>query len=212
MHNITDLQKIFDGCFASSHNTRLVKGFDEPIYLPAGKSYVPTNVAEQGESTPGESHQRQAQAQPKQIPAQEYAQVVFAHGFYQSALHEIAHWCIAGEQRRQQVDYGYWYSPDGRTASQQAQFEQAEIKPQAIEWAFSRACRRKFKASCDNLAGDEFGQQPDHVVFQHQIEKQLREYDVNGFPPRAKIFIDALAAYYQKSNVTQIGKGIESAA
>src|SRR5690554_6527296 len=64
-------------------------------------------------------------------------QVVFAHGFFASALHEISHWCIAGEQRRQLFDYGYWYEPDGRNAEQQAAFEHVERKPQALEWLFA---------------------------------------------------------------------------
>ncbi|BBI51881.1 hypothetical protein HORIV_43020 [Vreelandella olivaria] len=62
-----------------------------------------------------------------------YHQVIFARGYYASALHEISHWCIAGEKRRQLEDYGYWYCPDGRNAEQQRAFEQAEIAPQALE-------------------------------------------------------------------------------
>ncbi|PTB87505.1 transporting ATPase, partial [Pseudidiomarina aestuarii] len=38
---------------------------------------------------------------------EQLAEVVFAHGFFASALHEIAHWCIAGSRRRTQFDYGY---------------------------------------------------------------------------------------------------------
>ena len=63
--------------------------------------------------------------------------IIFAHGFFASALHEIAHWCIAGKERRLLEDFGYWYQPDGRTSKQQAEFEKVEIKPQALEWIFS---------------------------------------------------------------------------
>ncbi|MBL7479383.1 elongation factor P hydroxylase [Legionella bononiensis] len=35
MHCYQDLIDIFDECFANTYNTRLVKGDDEPIYLPA---------------------------------------------------------------------------------------------------------------------------------------------------------------------------------
>ena len=38
--------------------------------------------------------------EPIYIPAGDdtgYHQIVFAHGFFSSALHEIAHWCIAGD-------------------------------------------------------------------------------------------------------------------
>ena len=50
-------------------------------------------------------------------------QVRFRKDYYASALHEIAHWCIAGVSRREMLDYGYWYEPDGRNMQQQAAFE-----------------------------------------------------------------------------------------
>jgi elongation factor P hydroxylase len=34
------LIEIFDGCFADDFNTRLIKGDDEPIYLPADRRAV----------------------------------------------------------------------------------------------------------------------------------------------------------------------------
>ncbi len=85
-HHYEQLIEIFDGCFADDFNTRLIKGDDEPIYLPADA----------------------------EVP---YNRIVFAHGFYASGLHEISHWCIAGEARRELVDFGYWYCPDGRDAA-----------------------------------------------------------------------------------------------
>ena len=94
--------------------------------------------------------------EPEYFPASKNsaARIQFAHGFFNSALHEISHWCIAGEHRRLLPDLGYWYAPDGRTAEQQALFEQVEIKPQAIEWLFAQAFGRKFRVSLDNLTGD----------------------------------------------------------
>ena len=65
------------------------------------------------------------------------AQVIFTRDYRSSALHEIAHWCIAGKERRKQDDFGYWYAPDGRSTDQQLAFEQVEVRPQAVEWAFS---------------------------------------------------------------------------
>ena len=38
VHHYRDLITIFADCFASDYNTRLVKGDDEPIYLPADES------------------------------------------------------------------------------------------------------------------------------------------------------------------------------
>ena len=94
--------------------------------------------------------------EPEYFPASadRPALIQFAHGFFNSALHEISHWSISGEKRRLLPDLGYWYTPDGRTAEQQALFEQVEIKPQAIEWLFATAFGRKFRVSLDNLTGD----------------------------------------------------------
>lgn len=123
----------------------------------------------------------------------DYHRIVFAHGYYTSALHEIAHWCIAGAQRRQLQDYGYWYCPDGRNQAQQKEFEQVEVKPQAIEWAFCLATRHKFNLSTDNLNG----YQADTETFAAQVKSQLNWYQQNGFPVRAQQFIDALGNFYK---------------
>lgn len=146
-------------------NTRLVRGTDEPIYLPADH----------------------------QTP---YHRIVFAHGFFASALHEIAHWCIAGKQRRLLEDYGYWYCPDGRNQAQQAEFERVEIKPQAIEWAFTEAAGRRFQVSTDNLNGAP----PNREAFTRNVEAQLNWYREHGFPERAARFIAALSDTFSSKN------------
>ena len=119
----TVLIDVFGALFATTENTLLVAGCDEPFYQAARSS-------------------------------DDYHQVIFAHGFFNSALHEVAHWCIAGLKRRQKDDYGYWYAPDGRTAEQQRQFERVEIRPQALEQCFAWACGRSFMVSADNLSGE----------------------------------------------------------
>ena len=84
--------------------------------------------------------------EPIYLPADdEYShhRIVFAHGFFASALHEIAHWCVAGAKRRTLVDFGYWYKPDGRTAAEQAEFERVEVQPQAYEWILSESAGPK---------------------------------------------------------------------
>lgn len=124
-----------------------------------------------------------------------FHQIIFAHGYFASALHEVAHWCIAGATRRQQQDYGYWYCPDGRDAEQQAAFEQVEVKPQAIEWAFSLACGRPFQVSTDNLNGVS----ADRQAFTERVARQLDWYKAHGFPSRAARFIDALSDTFQQS-------------
>ena len=120
------------------------------------------------------------------------AQVIFAHGFFNSALHEVAHWCLAGEARRAQVDYGYWYAADGRSAAQQREFEHVEVKPQAIEWTFAVAAKRRFQVSCDNLSGEV----TDPSGFKQAVYKQVVTYCETGLPARAQQFRDALAGYF----------------
>ncbi len=140
--------------------------------------------------------------EPLYLPASPevpWHQIIFAHGFYASALHEIAHWCIAGEARRQQVDFGYWYCPDGRDTHMQRQFEKSEIKPQAIEWMFSVAAGFPFRVSCDNLDGSA---EPDHIAFQQQVHHQVLRYLQQGPPLRAAQFIEALQLFYHTPALT----------
>ncbi|WP_372738050.1 elongation factor P hydroxylase [Neptunomonas sp.] len=157
-----DLIALFDDCFASSFNTRLVKGSDEPVYLPASGS-------------------------------RDYHAIYFAHGYFSSALHEISHWLIAGEERRKLEDFGYWYVPDGRTAEQQALFEQVEIKPQAIEWILSTAAGYRFYMSADNLNGEA----TDASDFRQAVYQQVIEYSQKGLPERAEQLRKAISHYYQ---------------
>lgn len=124
-----------------------------------------------------------------------WARLVFARGFFSSALHEIAHWCIAGPERRTQVDFGYWYAPDGRTLAQQRAFERVEVKPQALEWIFTEACGLRFNVSADNLNG-EVG---DDSAFRRDVHTQVRAYCASGLPARAERFRQALAAHYGTS-------------
>lgn len=133
--------------------------------------------------------------EPVYLPADEdcpFNRIVFAHGFFASALHEVAHWCIAGERRRRLVDYGYWYAPDGRDAGQQAEFERVEAKPQAIEWAFAIACGFPFRVSVDNLSGIAV----DRESFTRKVHAELVRCSREGFPPRAQRFMDALSNHY----------------
>ncbi|PQQ23492.1 elongation factor P hydroxylase [Photorhabdus hindustanensis] len=162
MHNYQQLIDIFNRCFGDEYNTRLVKGDNEPIYLPADEEIS-------------------------------YNRIVFAHGFYASALHEIAHWCIAGKERRKLVDFGYWYCPDGRDAQTQSEFEKVEIKPQALDWLFCTAAGFPFNVSCDNLEGDF---EPDRLAFQREVHAQIMDYLAQGIPTRAECFIQGLQSFY----------------
>jgi elongation factor P hydroxylase len=124
----------------------------------------------------------------------EYHQIIFAHGFFSSALHEISHWCLAGANRRLKEDFGYWYTPDGRNESQQKEFEKVEIKPQAIEWALSVSAGKSFDVSVDNLTGTGH---TDRMVFKKVVYQQVMHYLNSGFPDDAEKFIIALAEFYK---------------
>ncbi|KTC66315.1 transporting ATPase (plasmid) [Legionella adelaidensis] len=162
MHHYQDLIKLFNTCFAKTHNTRLVKGGEEPLYMPANENCA-------------------------------YHSIIFAHGFFSSALHECAHWFIAGEERRKLIDYGYWYVPDGRSKEQQALFQVVEVKPQALEWLLSKAAKFPFQFSVDNLDGEEW----DTESFKTAVKEQVSIYEQEGLPPRAQIFHAALREFYK---------------
>ena len=118
----------------------------------------------------------------------------YREDFFASALHEIAHWCIAGRERRLLPDFGYWYAPEGRSAQEQADFEAAECKPQALEWIFSRACNYRFRPSIDNFQDD--GEMPDTRAFRQHIVEQVIHWQFAGLPERAMIFFTALSGVY----------------
>lgn len=165
----------FSGCF-SDKNTMLVRSSEANSFEP---EYLPAT-----------------DTQP--------AQICFAHGFFSSALHEISHWCIAGKRRRTLPDFGYWYAPDGRDAEQQAQFEQVEVKPQAIEWLFTLACKRRFRISLDNLNGDAGnGEQ-----FKDDVYQQAHAYfqDKNTLPPDARRWFEFLQREIRSNNPVTIGE------
>ncbi len=119
------------------------------------------------------------------------AEIRFTRDYARSALHEVAHWCISGENRRELPDYGYWYRPDGRNLMEQSEFFKVEVKPQALEMAFSERCGISFQVSCDNLHGENSG---DEREFERQVRAQLESFRQQGFPERAHIFIEALSA------------------
>lgn len=160
-HQLEDIIGIFNQCFEQEYNTKLIKGGEEPIYLPANEN-CPYNA------------------------------IYFARGFYSSALHEIAHWLVAGEARRKLEDFGYWYEPDGRSQERQRDFEKVEVKPQAIEWILADAANFRFFASADNLNGNPGDTQP----FKRAVYEQVKLYAEKGLPKRAKTLRKALSAFY----------------
>lgn len=121
----------------------------------------------------------------------EHHQLQFAHGFFASALHEIAHWCIAGQRRRQLVDFGYWYE-SSRNQCRQAEFERLEAMPQGLEWILSDAARFVFHPSADNL---DLPHNPE--PFLQQVTRARQQWLKTGLPAPAIKFRRALAGFYQ---------------
>lgn len=154
------LERIFADCFGASHATRLEGGGEEPLYLPSP------------------------------APEEQPHRIVYRADYFASALHEVAHWCLAGADRRRLEDYGYWYAPDGRDADQQRAFEAAERRPQALEWIFSEACGFDFHLSADNLDGG-FGPS---ASFTAAVEAEKARFESEGLPARAARFHAALRA------------------
>ena len=143
--------------------------------------------------------------EPIYVPAQtadDCHWLFYREDYFASALHEIAHWCIAGEERRLQLDFGYWYAPEGRNEAQQRAFEKVECKPQALEWFFSRACGWRFNTSRDNL--DETGTEPaGGEQFAQQVYEQVLCWQDRGLPQRAGLFFSALSKAFGTSGVPQ---------
>ena len=116
--------------------------------------------------------------------------VYFRADYVRSALHEVAHWCVAGGRRRQLSDYGYWYSPDGRDAAQQLVFFAVEARPQAIERCFCEAIGIPFSPSVDNV-GAQIEPQQLHR-FEARIQEWCDRFARTGLPPRATRFVMVL--------------------
>lgn len=119
--------------------------------------------------------------------------IIFARGFYASALHEIAHWCVAGPERRLLEDFGYWYEPDGRNAVTQAEFENVEVRPQAYEWILAQSANFPFNVSCDNLNGDV---EPNRLEFMHRVHQEVLSILQQGIPTRVHQLSEALRDFY----------------
>jgi len=125
-------------------------------------------------------------AEPVYLPAStdSFGLIRYTCDYPNSALHEVAHWCIAGARRRQLVDYGYWYQPPPRTLQQQRAFLRVEARVQALESIFADACNSVFNVSIDdvdNLSGFE-------DLLAHRVCLERRRWCSAGIPPRAEAF------------------------
>lgn len=141
--------------------------------------------------------------EPLYLPAtgRRPAEIRHREDFAASALHEVAHWCIAGAARRRLADYGYWYAEAGRDAGGQRAFEAVEVRPQALEALFARACGLPFRVSLDNPGRDEF----DPAPFEVAVAAEMRRLEAQGLPPRAARFRARLAETFAVAAAVPLG-------
>lgn len=110
-----------------------------------------------------------------------------------SLLHEISHYCLAGNRRRGMDDFGYWYAPCGRTAEEQQRFEVVESRPQGLEKVMCEIVGLKFSPSLDDFSG-----RPPSESFLQALELTYQEMRVNP-PPTANKVLTGLK-YHWSSN------------
>jgi len=109
----------------------------------------------------------------------------YTNNYPRSLLHELSHYCLAGESRRQQDDFGYWYTPCGRTAEEQKRFEKVEARPQGLERVLCELLGLKFSLSLDDFSGH-----PITEDFEQAYKDILKDT-----PPTAKKLIAGLNRY-----------------
>ena len=161
--NADEIAGVFNSAFAGHYQTVIRGGAGEPLFQPRMTGTV-------------------------DVALNHHDVIYFREDFASSALHEIAHWCIASARRRKMIDYGYWYSAM-RDPTQQTLFEQAEARPQALEWIFARAAEVPFRISCDNF--DQSAINPE--AFGDRVRQAVRGWLDRGLSPRADEFARRLS-------------------
>ena len=125
------------------------------------------------------------------------ARLVFTRDYASSALHEAAHWCIAGTARRRRIDYGYRYDAPPRTEAQRQRFFTSELRCQALELLFASAAGQPFRVSIDDLDTPSAG---DALISATQFATDVRAAAMamnrQGLPSRAARLRDALAVEF----------------
>lgn len=120
------------------------------------------------------------------------AVLYFRSNYPRSLLHEISHYCLAGERRRQIDDFGYWYSPCGRPQEEQERFEAVEARPQGLEKALCEIIGIKFSPSLDDFSG-----RPPSQAFLHELDRSYQEMMMCP-PLTARKALQGLRSYKNK--------------
>lgn len=114
------------------------------------------------------------------------AEIRYTRDYAQSALHELAHWCIAGPERRGLLDYGYWYDPPPRAGRARELFFAVEGRVQGLELLFARAAGVRFHVSFDDPGSDPGD-------FEARVRRAARAWLAAEFPARTAAVFAALA-------------------
>ncbi|WP_261844551.1 elongation factor P hydroxylase [Aliamphritea ceti] len=130
--------------------------------------------------------------------ANNHAILYFRSNYPRSLLHELSHYCLAGDRRRGLEDFGYWYAPCGRTAEEQQRFEEVEARPQGLEKAMCEIVGLKFSPSLDDFSG-----RPVSESFLQELELAYQEMQVNP-PPTAKKVLSGLKSYWKTKVLTNL--------
>lgn len=120
--------------------------------------------------------------------------IFYTQDSYTSLMHEVAHWCRAGLQRRQLPDYGYWYQAENRPPHAQQLYVQSESKTQALEWIFCVAAGLRLQIIPEN--------QPHSFEPSLEFKRSIYDATLNylrlGLSDRSDRFKQKLLSHYQR--------------
>lgn len=118
------------------------------------------------------------------------AHIRYARDHARSALHELAHFCLAGPAGRALPDFGLAYEPPPRSPAAQRRFFEAEVPVQALEMLFSEACGIGFRVSTDNPGRDD---PVTEAWFAEQVRRRCRAFRRHGPGACAEAVLGALS-------------------
>ncbi|MFP8965318.1 elongation factor P hydroxylase [Pokkaliibacter sp. CJK22405] len=119
------------------------------------------------------------------------AVLYFRSNYPRSLLHEMSHYCLAGDRRRGLDDFGFWYAPCGRSAEEQERFEVVEARPQGLEKVLCEIVGLKFSPSLDDFSG-----RPASASFLQALEQAYQEMQVSP-PHTANKVLSGLKSYWK---------------
>ena len=125
------------------------------------------------------------------------AVIRYTRDYAASALHELAHWCIAGVRRRGLPDYGYWYQPPPRTDTQQSAFFRVELPVQALEARLAFASGLPFRVSVDDLERDGRVENEQAKAFEGEVQALAARMSARPVSRRALELEEHLRRYRQ---------------